>query len=399
MPKANTPLTLLGDISAEQFLAEYWQKKPLLIRQAIPDFSCPVDPDELAGLAMEDEVESRLILENGSQGPWELKRGPFSETDFQALPESHWTLLIQQLDAWSPEINALKQQFQFIPNWRIDDIMASYAPVGGSVGPHFDHYDVFLLQAHGERHWRVGQTCSNNEQTLSHTPLSILETFDEEGGWVLEPGDMLYLPPKLAHFGIANNDCITLSIGFRAPTHDQMLSHFADHLLEHIPPKTFYSDPDLKSQGHCGEITPDTLSKVKSILSNYLQNEEQLAHWFGAYITEAKNEQIISSLDEPIDTMNLVEMQDFIESIADDYILTNEGSRFAYTEHDSGIAFFVDGKRYQTNKEYLLPIQTLCELGAIPANELLDCKNNAQFAALIIDLINQGSLYCDHNDP
>ena len=144
--------SIFQDISTENFLLNYWQKKPLLIRQAIPNYQSPIDADELAGLAMEEQVESRIIQENGKHHLWEATNGPFSEDDFSNVPENHWTLLIQQLDAWSPEINELKQAFSFIPNWRIDDIMASYAPQGGSVGPHFDQYDVFLLQAEGRRH-------------------------------------------------------------------------------------------------------------------------------------------------------------------------------------------------------------------------------------------------------
>ena len=188
-------LDVLGGISAEHFLKEYWQKKPLLIRQAFPGFLCPVSPDELAGLALEESVESRLIQEQQGEAHWVLENGPFEESRFGQLPATHWTLLIQQLDAWHEEINALKQHFSFIPNWRIDDIMASYAPQGGSVGPHYDQYDVFLLQAHGHRHWQIGQMCDEHSPQLEGTPLRILKAFEAQADWVLAPGDMLYLPP------------------------------------------------------------------------------------------------------------------------------------------------------------------------------------------------------------
>lgn len=277
-PDFTKPMTLLGNISAEQFLREYWQKKPLLIRQAIPNYASPVSPDELAGLAMEEGIESRIIIEHGKNAPWELQQGPFEEEQFNSLPATNWTLLIQQLDAWCPEINELKKQFQFIPNWRIDDVMASYAPEGGSVGPHFDHYDVFLLQAYGKRHWRIGQTCDETSPRLSNTPLSILKEFNETEDWVLEPGDMLYLPPKLAHFGIAENDCITLSVGFRAPTQEQMISHFSDFLLDRMSDQNFYEDPDLTLQNHCGEISDQVVSKVLQTLSEQLNNKDNLIH-------------------------------------------------------------------------------------------------------------------------
>ncbi|MCF4993909.1 cupin domain-containing protein, partial [Pseudomonas gessardii] len=159
------PLQLLGGITAREFLRDYWQKKPLLIRQAIPDFESPIDADELAGLALEEEVESRLVIEHGER-PWELRRGPFAEDAFSTLPEREWTLLVQAVDQFVPEVAELLEQFRFLPSWRIDDVMISFAAPGGSVGPHFDNYDVFLLQAQGKRNWKIGQMCSSESPLL-----------------------------------------------------------------------------------------------------------------------------------------------------------------------------------------------------------------------------------------
>jgi 50S ribosomal protein L16 3-hydroxylase len=210
------PLEQLGDMPIETFLRDYWQKKPLLIRQAYPGFELPIDGDELAGLALEEEVESRIVLEHGKT-PWELRHGPFDEQTFSQLPESHWTLLVQAVDQWVPEIHELLQDFQFIPGWRLDDIMISYASDKGSVGPHFDYYDVFLLQGMGKRRWRIGQHCDSGSELVEGTPLKLLRNFETTDEWVLEPGDMLYIPPGIAHWGIAEGECITCSIGFRAP--------------------------------------------------------------------------------------------------------------------------------------------------------------------------------------
>ena len=157
----DTPLQLLGGISAREFMRDYWQKKPLLVRQAFPDFISPIDPDELAGLALEEEVESRIVLEHGAH-PWELRRGPFTEDTFAELPEKDWTLLVQAVDQFVPEVAELLENFRFLPSWRIDDVMISFAAPGGSVGPHFDNYDVFLLQGHGQRNWKIGQMCSSD---------------------------------------------------------------------------------------------------------------------------------------------------------------------------------------------------------------------------------------------
>ena len=170
------PLQLLGGITAREFLRDYWQKKPLLIRQAIPDFESPIDADELAGLALEEEVESRLVIEHGER-PWELRRGPFAEDEFSKLPEREWTLLVQAVDQFVPEVSELLEHFRFLPSWRIDDVMISFAAPGGGVGPHFDNYDVFLLQGHGKRNWKIGQMCDSESPLLPHADLRILAGF------------------------------------------------------------------------------------------------------------------------------------------------------------------------------------------------------------------------------
>ena len=195
-----------GELSVEVFLNQYWQKKPLLIRQAFPGFVCPIDANELAGLACEEHVESRIVLENDQGRPWQCRMGPFDESDFASLPPTHWTLLIQGLNNWVPDISDLLNYFRFIPNWHLDDIMASYAPDQGSVGPHFDFYDVFLLQAEGKRRWKIGNTCTADTARLEGTDLRILKEFETQTEWLLEPGDMLYLPPQIAHYGVAEGE-------------------------------------------------------------------------------------------------------------------------------------------------------------------------------------------------
>jgi len=386
--KSKPLLTVLGGISAEHFLSEFWQKKPLIIRQAFPGYTCPVTSDELAGLAMEDEVESRLILEKDGSAPWELRTGPFDEQTFSTLPKSHWTLLIQQLDAWAPEINQLKSAFDFIPNWRIDDIMASYAPIGGSVGPHFDQYDVFLLQAGGHRSWKTGQRCDDQSPCLAETDLSILENFETEQEWLLAPGDMLYLPPGLAHYGVATDDCITLSIGFRAPSHQQLLSDFTDHLLESISSNTLYQDPNLATQAHAGEITSQSIHQVSSIIEAYLNNKTQFNEWFGRFITEPKN---TLSLGEDAPDFTAEELHELVSQQATLY--RNEGARFAYIENPDHIALFVDGHDFQLIPNHLSEIQLLCGHTTLIASELLKKPIDKPLFKVIHELIQQGSLY------
>ncbi|HEY0893456.1 MAG TPA: cupin domain-containing protein, partial [Cellvibrio sp.] len=279
------PLTHLGDMPIEEFLRDYWQKKPLLIRNAFPGFESPISPDELAGLALEEEVESRIVLEKG-ETPWELRNGPFDEKTFETLPESHWTLLVQAADQYVPEVNQMLDAFRFIPNWRLDDIMISYAPDKGGVGPHFDYYDVFLLQGLGKRHWKIGQMCDNNSPRVEGTRLKILSEFHTTDEWVVEPGDMLYIPPGIAHWGNAQGDeCMTYSIGFRAPSHADIISEVGQEVALSIADDLRFSDPDLQLQNNPGEIGAEAIAQVQKILQQHL-TPENIAHWFGKFMTE-----------------------------------------------------------------------------------------------------------------
>ncbi len=285
---------VLGEIGAEQFLAEYWQRKPLLIRNALPDFRSPLDPDELAGLSLEEDVESRIVIENGKNSCWELLCGPFSEETFRQLPAEKWTLLVQAVDLWLPEIKQLLEHFAFLPPWRLDDIMASYAVEGGSVGPHFDYYDVFLLQGLGRRHWKIGgtgQLCTEESPRQEDTPLRILRDFQFEQDWVLEPGDMLYLPPQVAHHGVALGDCITYSVGFRAPNAAEMLSDLANELLSH-PHTPHYRDPALTPEMATEQISSRHIEQVRKLLNEVLNDNQLLGDWFARYMTSPKYPEI-----------------------------------------------------------------------------------------------------------
>ncbi|MEY4588701.1 MAG: hypothetical protein RL497_777 [Pseudomonadota bacterium] len=289
------PLTHLGPLSIQQFLAEYWQKKPLLIRQALPGFISPLSPEEIAGLALEEEVESRLVIETPHLDPlnsaWQLEHGPLDEQRFASVPSSHWTVLVQAVDQMFPQVQALLNQFRFIPNWRLDDVMVSYAATGGSVGPHFDYYDVFLLQGQGRRLWRVGGVVSEASPLREDTEMKILQEFDTQEEWVLEPGDMLYLPPNVAHWGVSqSDDCVTYSIGFRAPSHSELLLGFSHFVAEELSSDERFSDPNMPLQQDPGEIQPWVLDKLKQQLQALVQDEVRLTEWFGRFATEVKRE-------------------------------------------------------------------------------------------------------------
>ena len=294
----NTPLQLLNNLTPSQFLAEYWQKKPLLIKNAIPNFEGLLSPEELAGLACEDDVQSRIV--EYIKGKWHAHHGPFDDDDFAKLPdkpskEHNWTLLVQSVNHYLPEASLLLQQFNFIPHARLDDLMVSYAPDGGGVGPHFDSYDVFLLQGQGKRLWRI--SAQSDLTLVEGAPLRILKNFDTVQEWLLEAGDMLYLPPHLAHWGIAvsdnGKDCMTYSIGFRAPKNQELATEFLGFLQdkfnqEQIVLDGIYQDAGLTLQKHPAEISKKMINSVSKNLQKIKWTDEMVSEFIGTYLSEPK---------------------------------------------------------------------------------------------------------------
>lgn len=381
-----------GGLDAAEFLRDYWQKKPLIIRQAFPDMESPVSPDELAGLACEPSVESRIVIEDDDGKPWQLENGPFEADRFQSLPETHWTLLVQGLDHWVPDLAPLLDRFRFVPNWRLDDIMASYAPEGGSVGPHYDQYDVFLLQAEGRREWHYGGHCDEKSARVDGTPLRILRDWQPEHTYTLEPGDMLYIPPGVGHHGIARGDCITLSVGFRAPSHDDILTGFSDFLCNLPGAEQLLRDPDLVPQENPGEISATALDKVADIVNAALGNREQLALWLGQYSTAPKNSEIVSPPEE------VYTAEDLLDALNDgEQLRWNEGSRFAYHNFDGATALFVDGERFVLKGDAKRIAPLLCAGHRPDPQQMTPMAEDQALSGLLVTLINQGSLYleCD----
>ncbi len=266
-----------GEISEQEFLADYWQKKPLLIKQALPNFISPITPDELAGLSLEEEFESRLITGSTNNNQWLLTNGSLTENTFTQLPEQDWTLLVQGVDRFIDEVYDLIQQFDFIPRWRFDDVMISYAATGGSVGPHFDYYDVFLLQGSGRRRWHISSKHCELNNYLSDVPLRVMDAFEAEHVWDVEPGDVLYVPPKIAHHGVSLDDeCTTLSFGYRA--------YSAEELFESIGQKSknnnqYYQDPIWHNQNTPALIPDSAIDQAHKIL-------DITAEEFACFITQ-----------------------------------------------------------------------------------------------------------------
>ena len=276
---------MLG-MPAAKFLREYWQKKPLLIRNAFPGFVSPVAPEDLAGLACEDGVLARLIEHDRANDGWRVRHGPFAESDFPGMPDHDWTLLVQDMDKWDADIRALLASFTFLPRWRIDDIMISFAATGGSVGAHVDQYDVFLLQGMGHRRWQIDARPNPPAAIRDDVELKMLRTFTPSHDWVLGPGDMLYLPPGMPHNGVAVDPCLTISVGMRAPSAAELLGDFVDTLAADAPEELRYRDPDLAPQKDANEIDATAMARVVEALNLLRMNDaDKLGDWFGSFIT------------------------------------------------------------------------------------------------------------------
>jgi 50S ribosomal protein L16 3-hydroxylase len=287
----STPLQLLGGISPETFMRVYWEKKPLLIRAAIPGFKPLLDRAELIDLAAQDDVESRLVVQAKAdkQGQWRLKHGPFGRKDYPAFKQPGWTVLVQGVDLHDERVHQLMNQFRFVPDARLDDLMISYATDTGGVGPHFDSYDVFLLQAHGRRHWRIGR--QKDLSLVPDMPVKILANFVPEQEFVLEPGDMLYLPPDWAHDGIAEGECMTYSIGFRSPVKGEIARELLQCLAEQAADEVgcaIYRDPKQPAVSGPGEIPSGLLQFAQDALAAALKDPLALQRSLGEIMTEPK---------------------------------------------------------------------------------------------------------------
>ncbi|MGH8248780.1 MAG: cupin domain-containing protein [Gammaproteobacteria bacterium] len=277
------PRDILGGISTAEFLSRYWQKQPCLIRNAFPGFRSFIDARGLMNLACREDVESRLVLEKDGDYPWQVLHGPFQRRQFVKLPDSRWTLLVQNVDIHLDEARDLLDCFAFVPGWRIDDLMVSFAAPAGGVGPHLDSYDVFLLQAEGERRWCINQSSYTEADFVPDRDLRIIADFRSDAEWVLKTGDMLYLPPGVAHLGTAPGECITYSIGFRAPSRLELLGRFVD---DGGAQDQRYSDAGMTPATNPGEITAQALGRIREMMRSAIAADEPINAWFGRHVTQ-----------------------------------------------------------------------------------------------------------------
>ncbi len=379
----------LRDFDAARFLQDHWQQKPLLIRSPWDCWSNPVDPDDLAGLACEPLVESRIITRK--EQAWELEHGPVPENRFGQTGRDPWTLLVQSVDHHFASVADLIDRFRFVPNWRVDDVMVSYAVDGGGVGAHFDHYDVFLLQGLGRRRWELGPLCDDDTPLLPHDGLRLLADFRAEEEWILEPGDMLYVPPRIAHRGTAiGDDCMTYSIGFRAPSRAELIASWADDMVPDLSDSDRYTDPHLAQQDNPGEIDAAAITRLQGMIAETLLDRDRFARWFGQYNTSPKNPEIDWRPEHPAEAD---EIRQWVASGRP--LIRNPASRFSFIrEPASSIMLFADGHCFSCTDDAADFAQAICA----QAELAVAASASPAMVDLIAALFNAGSVAFEFDD-
>ncbi len=343
---------LLGGITPEVFLAEYWQKKPLLVRQALPGFGDWLDRGRLSELAMRDDAESRLV--RFMRGQCLLDHGPFEADDLAGLPKKNWSLLVSGVNHFLPDGDALLHAFDFIPLARLDDLMVSFAPPGGGVGPHFDSYDVFLIQGQGRRRWEI--SAQDDLEVMDDAPLRILKRFQPDQSWELDPGDMLYLPPQYAHNGVALTACMTWSVGFRVPTAADMVGNFLNYLHDHLSPTGLYSDPDLKRPRHPAEIPDTMLNQVAAMLKAVRWDKNAVEDFLGRYLSEPKSHIFFDPPHPPLKPAS------FSKLAAKQGVRLDPRSQLLFR----GSLFYMNGERVEAPPEILAILRSLADRRRLP---------------------------------
>ncbi|MHB8679255.1 MAG: cupin domain-containing protein [Rudaea sp.] len=363
-----------------RFLRDYWQKHPLLIRGAFPHFHNAISAQDLAGLACEEAALARIVIREPERNRWTLRNGPFGESDFAKLPKTHWTLLVQDVDKWDMDVAALLDAFTFIPSWRVDDVMVSYAASGGGVGAHVDQYDVFLVQGMGRRRWRISIDPHARRDFRDDTELKLLREFSPTHDWILEPGDALYLPPGVPHEGTAIGECMTFSVGMRAPSQTELLLDFSEFLAEPLGEAARYADPGLRPVRAVGEIDAAALARVHAALPHFPDvDNATLLRWFGGFITRYR---AAHAAAPPARTLTAAQLAAKLPKAR---LLRNPFSRFAWARNGRGALLFVAGESHACS---MALARTLC------ARREFDGTALARLGAYatLVTLVNDGHL-------
>lgn len=363
-----------------RFLRDYWQKQPLLIRAAFPNIHAAIAPEDLAGLACEEGSLARIVQHDVKRDAWALRNGPFAEIEFAKLPKTHWTLLVQDVDKWDMDVAALLDAFDFLPSWRVDDVMISYATDGGGVGAHVDQYDVFLVQGRGQRKWRINDDAHAPRNFRDDVELRLLREFNPTHEWLLEPGDALYLPPGIAHDGIAVGECMTFSVGMRAPSQAELLLDFAESQAETLGEDQRYIDPDLLPARAGGEIDAAAIERARLAMPAFANvDTSTLAKWFGCFITRYRTTNEAATAKRPMAPTQLA------ARLPKSRVLRNPWSRVAWTRHERTALLFVAGEAFACPVAFARIVCASREIGGDVLNRLCTSQSTLVTLAGLID--------------
>lgn len=375
-------------MSAARFLREHWQRRPLLVRAALPGFRDPIDPDHLAGLACEEGVESRIVREKGGARPWEVTYGPHPASRFRALPDRGWTLLVQEVNRWVPGAARLLDPFAFVPNVRVDDVMVSFAAPGGSVGPHLDSYDVFLVQGMGRRRWRWDTKKTKHTRFREGLDLRILARFEPDADEVLEAGDMLYLPPGFAHHGVAVTPCLTWSIGFRAPRTGEAWSGFAAWSAARDPrAAALVEDPRLSPAENPGAIPAALRARVRAAVRAIDLSDDAIDRWYASFATRLAPGHAIEPPARPPPAEAIT------RRLPRSRVVRSEEGRFAFLERRGGVLFYVGGEEIDARGRAADVARLVCGARLLDGAAIAAAAGRDRAArALVVRLFRAGAL-------
>lgn len=368
--------------SFEEFLAEFWQKKPTIIKGGFKDFIDPISPDELAGLAMEEEIDSRYIAKHGSE--WDVRHGPLT---FDDVPEDNWSFIVQAVNHWHEGAARLVTPFRQLPNWLLDDLMISYSTPGGGVGPHIDQYDVFIIQGSGKRHWRVGPKKDDYEEEFGHPALRQIKGFEPIIDDMLEPGDILYIPPGFPHDGYAIETSMSFSVGFRSPKKQELLSSFADYVIANEIGDVHYHNPDLPARQNSGAILDDEFNAMETMMRSLLDHPEVMKAWLGEHLSNSRHELDIIAA-EPV--WENAEVHQFLKS---GEALKRLGGLRAFYYPEQPSVLFINGERFELPEECGEAAAQLCDAETVTQAQLGEMVDHPAFVDLIAQLINLGYWY------
>jgi 50S ribosomal protein L16 3-hydroxylase len=379
------------ELTAEIFLKEYWQKKPLIIKAAFSNFQDPISADELAGLAMEQEIQSRIVakfVNEKSIDGWRVDHGPFES--FEQFGEVGWTLLVQAVNNFSSNCQLLLKNFTFIPSWRVDDVMVSFSTPHGGVGAHLDQYDVFIIQGMGKRQWQVGAPDPSLQQLLPHPDLKQVSTFTPVIDAVTEPGDLLYIPPNHPHNGIAIENSLNYSIGFQAPNNQELFSGFADKLLDDDIATQRFNDVDRQITHSSELLTAKDITLLKTFMQSAFDNETLFNQFIGSYLTQSHHP---LELLIPIEPITDVHFDNIIAEEENQFIAVS-GIKALIIEKPS-LTLFISGEAFELDentKEFAKTIAKGISFTTNQAKNFINCLKNKQ---LLLDILNKGFWYVE----